>query len=315
MAFNTKGGYILTNIVTVHTSIKPKPHQKVHIIIQNKKYEVYVIAIPAFDVTIYTLQFQDGSIHHFHENKICEIMSTNHETTKNYWIQHLSPVTMFLTSIKRPQRGKLLFEANKWYFRHGYKETNDKIELPQFHENQQKYIDDGSLYKGHISIQQVVLNKSSKTLSTIVERYILTTVLQSHDVPTLLSHSKMLQNNKHIWDQAYAEECFGLKDLPVWSTLTEAEYQQKKTEFKTMLPTMAISTIKHDEFGKPKRAKYNIVAQGNLDLYNWTKPDCYVPVMSMSELRLMVSIAIQFKRIVKSGDFKQVFVQALLNPL
>jgi len=75
---------------------------------------------------------------------------------------------------------------------------------------------------------------------------------------------------------------------------------------------MAISTIKHDEFGRPKRAKYRIVALGNLDPHDWTKPDCYAPVMSMLELRLMISIAVKFKRILKSGDFKQAFVQALL---
>ena len=117
---------------------------------------------------------------------------------------------------------------------------------------------------------------------------------------------------KDIWDAAYAEEYFGLKDLPAWTTLSEAEYQRKKSEYKTILPTMAISTIKHDEFGRVKREKYRIVALGNLDPHDWSKPDCYAPVMSILELRLMVSIAIKFKCILNSGDFKQAFVQVLL---
>jgi len=117
---------------------------------------------------------------------------------------------------------------------------------------------------------------------------------------------------KDIWDAAYAEEYFGLKDLPAWTTLSEAEYQRKKSEYKTILPTMAISTIKHDEFGRVKREKYRIVALGNLDPHDWSKPDYYAPVMSILELRLMVSIAIKFKCILNSGDFKQAFVQVLL---
>jgi len=164
-----------------------------------------------------------------------------------------------------------------------------------------------------VSSQQVLLNKSSKTLSKIIANHVSAKGLESHDVPTLLSHKKMSSNDRKIWDAAYAEEYFGLHDLPAWTTLTEAEYQQNKAEYKMILPTMAISTIKH-EFGNPKRAKYRIVALGNLDPHDWTKPDCYAPVMSMLELRLMVSIAIKFKRILKSGDFKQAFVQALLPP-
>jgi len=34
----------------------------------------------------------------------------------------------------------------------------------------------------------------------------------------------MSKNDRKIWDAAYAEEFFGLKDLPAWTTLTEAEY-------------------------------------------------------------------------------------------
>lgn len=48
---------------------------------------------------------------------------------------------------------------------------------------------------------------------------------------------------------------------------------------------MAISTIKHDGDGKPIRAKYwMIVALGNLNPHNWSKNDCYAPVLSQMEL-------------------------------
>jgi len=290
-----------------------KLKQKVKVNIKNHHYNAYVIAIPAFDDTIYTLQLEDGSIHQFEEDKISEIVEKQNPTPHT-WIQHMAPITLFLDTMTKPQRGKLLQEDQKWYFRPGYKESNPKTELPDFQNQYSNYILNGSLYKGHVSVQQALLNKSSKTLSKIIANHVSAKGLDSHDVPTLLLHKKMSSNDRKIWDAAYAEEYFGLKDLPAWTTLTEAEYQQNKTEYKTIQPTMAISTIKHDEFGRPKRAKYRIVALGNLDPHDWTKPDCYAPVMSMLELRLMVAIAIKFKRILKSGDFKQAFVQALLPP-
>ena len=77
---------------------------------------------------------------------------------------------------------------------------------------------------------------------------------------------------------------------------------------------MAVSTIKHDGDGNPKRAKYRIVALGNLDSNNWSRSDTYAPVMNLIELRLLTSIAIHHRRILKSGDFKQAFCQATLPP-
>ena len=67
---------------------------------------------------------------------------------------------------------------------------------------------------------------------------------------------------------------------------------------------MAISTIKFDEDGKPKRTKYRIVALGNLDRVHWTKGDVYAPVISMIELRLLTSIAIRKQCTLKYDDVK-----------
>ena len=80
----------------------------------------------------------------------------------------------------------------------------------------------------------------------------------------------------------------------------------------TTLPTMAISKIKYDEFGKPNRAKYRIVVFGNLDPHSWTKTDCFAPVLSALETRLLIALAVNNKRIPKSGDFIQTFCQSFL---
>ena len=59
--------------------------------------------------------------------------------------------------------------------------------------------------------------------------------------------------------------------------ITEDDYNAIRHKVKALLPTMAISTIKFDEDGKPKRAKYRILALGNLDKVHWTKGDVYAP--------------------------------------
>lgn len=78
---------------------------------------------------------------------------------------------------------------------------------------------------------------------------------------------------------------------------------------------MAVNTIKYDVNGAPKRAKYRIVALGNLDNNNWNKCDTYAQVMNLIELRLLTAIAIHHRRILKSGDFKQAFCQTTLPPM
>ena len=101
-------------------------------------------------------------------------------------------------------------------------------------------------------------------------------------------------------------------DIDTWETMTEEDYQQSKHMFGKLMPTMAILTIKYDGDGKPDRAKYRIVALGNLDSHSWTKDECYAPVLSQMELRLLTSLAVRSKTFLKSGDIKQAFCQSFL---
>jgi hypothetical protein len=79
-----------------------------------------------------------------------------------------------------------------------------------------------------------------------------------------------------------------------------------------IMPTMAISTIKYDGDGNPSRAKYRIVALGNLDPHSWTKQDCFAPVLSQLELRFLTALAVRKKCIPKTGDVTQAFCQSCL---
>lgn len=67
---------------------------------------------------------------------------------------------------------------------------------------------------------------------------------------------------KKIWDAVYREEYYGLKN-------TRIDYEKLKHKIK-VVPTIAISTIKFDEHGEPKHAKYRIVVLGHLDQNKWS---------------------------------------------
>ena len=79
-----------------------------------------------------------------------------------------------------------------------------------------------------------------------------------------------------------------------------------------LLSTMAISTIKFDNDGLLKQAKYCIVALGNLDPNTWTKSDVYAPVMLLLELCFITALAVKNRCTLKNGDVKQDFFQASL---
>ena len=149
-------------------------------------------------------------------------------------------------------------------------------------------------------------------LSKSVARHVSAASLKNLDAPTLLQMHKLEDHDKKLWKQSYDEGYFGLEDLPTWTHITEQQYQELRPSVGNALPTMAISTIKYDENGNPKRCKWRIVVLGNLDPYEWTNNDCYAPVLSMLEIRLLTALAIHHKRTLKNGDIKQTFVQATL---
>ena len=149
---------------------------------------------------------------------------------------------------------------------------------------------------------------------SIINRKVTAANLKLLEAPSLLKHHQLHPDDKATWDEAYRQEFQGLVDIDTWETIDEDEYQQTKHLYKGTMPTMAIAVIKYDENGKPIRAKYRIVALGNLDPNTWSKNDCFAPVLSQFELRLLVAIATQKKCIPKTGDVAQAFCQSTLPP-
>ena len=72
---------------------------------------------------------------------------------------------------------------------------------------------------------------------------------------------------------------------------------------------MCVLTIKRDENLLPLRAKSRIVVLGNHEDRDWSKSEKYAPVLRADSLRLMVSLAVENRRVLKQGDCKNAFCQ------
>ena len=237
------------------------------------------------------------------------------------WIQDGAKATLFLPQqIKKPQQGHLLQDNDDWKFRPGRSKNNPNktpINLHHFLELAQSMVNNKKLFCGWRNTQTVLTARHVRASSNIIAhriaaRHVSATTLDLLQAPTLTKHNKLSQNDKLLWDAAYKEEYEGLLRLGTWEVISEEQYKLIKKSTGNPLPTMAISTIKKDKEGNPKRCKYRIVALGNLDPHNWSKSDCFAPVISQAEVRLLCSIAANMKRIPKSGDVSQAFCQGIL---
>ena len=243
------------------------------------------------------------------------------------WITHGSKVTMFLSDKgwRAPQQGHLIHqrETDEWYFQKGrklYNSKHEKLLLPQFLSTYQSMIQNKKLFQGWISFDKVKAARLIRATSNIlafhiIRRHVSAAELDVMTAPTLTKHHKLSAKDKQIWDDSYAAEYEGLVGIDTWDVINKSEYKNLlKTTNLTVIPTMAISIIKYDGEGKPIRAKYRIVALGNLDTNLWTKSDCFAPVLSQFEMRLLIAIAAQLGCIPLSADVAQAFCHAYLPP-
>ena len=98
---------------------------------------------------------------------------------------------------------------------------------------------------------------------------------------SLKTHNLLNPLDKQTWNSAYAEEYYGFhENAAAWEYISKKEHQVPQKYTGMTLLTQALVVVKTDENGKPNRAKYRIVVLGNLDKCNWTKNNCFAPVMS-----------------------------------
>ena len=289
--------------------------------------ESKVLASPFDDeIETYTVQVVDtGDII---ELTPPEIHTTNPEATPSDdptdatipiamlpWIKHKAKATLYLNHMTGPKQGRLMCDKDEWTFipgRSTASSVNKAIALPEFLDLAQSMVTNKRLFQGWRTRATVLTARFARATSNIMARHVSAKDLKVMEAPSLLRHHQLHPEDRETWDAAYSEEYNGLMALNTWEVITEPEYRRLIKVTGRALPTMAISTIKKDENGKPKRAKYRIVVLGNHDPNDWSKTDCFAPVLSQPELRLLVSIATDLKCIPKCGDVSQAFCQGVL---
>jgi hypothetical protein len=234
------------------------------------------------------------------------------------WLKSGTRVTLYLADrMPHPKQGKIHYRDNKWIFAPGRLPTNDPIVLTDFETLAESMITNRKLFHGWKSRSHVLAARQARATSNILAHLITTRKVSAQGLtlmqaPTLLKHNQLNPTDLEIWNNAYRSEYEGLQSIDTWKTIEESEYQKIKHLSQGTLPTMAIATIKYDGQGNADRAKYRIVALGNLDPHSWTKSECYAPVLSQFELRFLVALAAKNKCIPKTGDVNQAFCQSYL---
>ena len=296
------------------------------------KYKKATILKSPFDdeSETYTVQFGSNKIAEVEANQIHDTdpsakLNDDGEPINHVydWVNHKEKVTIILTQHwNTPKQGYLWHDKEKdeWYFVTGRKFDGEKFILKDFIQTSDSMIRNKKLFKGWKTRTSVINARLCRALSnvvahTITAKHVSAKNLIEMKAPTsLLKHLTMHPSDRKIWDSSYREEYEGLAHCDTYKIITNDEYRNMKSKVKGILPTMAIATIKTDGEGKPVRAKYRIVALGNLDPHPWSKQDCFAPVMSQMDLRLLISIAVSLKTIPKTGDVSQAFVQSKLPP-
>ena len=238
------------------------------------------------------------------------------------WLKHDAKITIALPQFQqRPKQGFLQLSEGDgdWYFIPGRGKIHDPIHLPDFHEKALSMAYNKKIMPGWINATTMTAARNVRITSNIIAHHITAkhvsaaSLVNSEAPISLLKHSKLHPKDKMIWDRAYAEEYNGLVTLDTWEEISEEEATQlQKHKNAKILPTMTVSVIKKDKHGNPIRAKYCIVALGNLDPFSWEKHDCFAPVLSQHDLRLLINHAVHLQCIPKSGDVSQAFCQSFL---
>ncbi len=274
-----------------------------------------VIGLPTYEhPDIYTVSFKDGSISEYTENLLSLAPETIPVTSSLLpsWVKGGANATLFLETMSKPRHGVLQFSSDNWYFYPG--KSTEGILLPDFTRHCQSLLDTGQFFRGHAKFRNVYDARAQISLRNCVLRHVSAHGLKSLVAPSSLKkHCQLGPDDKRIWDEAYDEEYDGLESLPTWEVVTEEQYKLL-SRGKRALPTMAIAAIKYNSNNRPKRAKYRLMVLGNLDYHVWSKEDTAGPVMSQLELRLLTSIAVFHKRVLKNCDVKQAFIQSSLPP-
>jgi hypothetical protein len=109
------------------------------------------------------------------------------------------------------------------------------------------------------------------------------------------------------------EELNGLIKLGTFHEISLDEYRRLRNKgAPKALPSMCVLNVKHNENGNPVRTKSRIVVLGNMEARSWEKGEVYAPVITQTQVQLLVSMAVSHKRVLKQADCCNAFCHGVL---
>jgi hypothetical protein len=271
------------------------------------------IPVPDNMASPYVIQLIDGSAYPVSPDVMNDIVTTPVTSLSkvrfpswlgnNQKVMYLSQGT-YVKGIMEWNLDKHLWRFSQWR-KNGVKFFG--VDLLNFCQDFQKYIDDGSLVPGWHSGKSFLLAGSTCHISA--------TDLKSLIPPgSPLKAFHSTNPDRPVWLDSYQEEYDGLLSNSTFDIISEDEFKALQKQYGIRaIPSMCIFTVKQTN-GVPTCAKSRIVVLGNLEQKTWSKSDRFSPVVSIPMIRLLTALAVQHGRTLKQADCKFAFIQATLPP-
>jgi hypothetical protein len=124
--------------------------------------------------------------------------------------------------------------------------------------------------------------------------------------PSLLQALATSHPDHDIWLQSYYKEKSGIESLVTFCRISLGEYPALREKGASKaIPTMCVLNIKKDKTVMPLRAKLHIIVLENQEDRDWSKSDCFTPVLQFDSLRFLVSLAVQRRHGLKQGNLQK----------
>jgi hypothetical protein len=263
------------------------------------------------DAPPYVIQLVDGSVHKVSPGILSSMITvTNNSEHKTYfpsWLGNGQKVMYLHEGTYKKVIMEWDTNALTSHFSQHRRNGTELfgISLPNFIQMFQQYIDDGTLIP--------VWHKGANFTLAGSTQHVSATNLHCSLPPGSLIKALFKKNADHsIWLESYKEEYDGLVSNDTFEIINDQEYKALCLQHNIKaIPSMCTFTVKKTN-GVPTRAKSRIVVLGTFDDRPWTKSDCFSPVVPIPVVRLLTALAVHNKRILKQGDCKFAFIQALL---
>jgi hypothetical protein len=166
-------------------------------------------------------------------------------------------------------------DSNTWRFscrcRNGVEKWG--VKLPELTRHFQSFIDEGTLIPGWQRANRFIQGHASHVSASGLS------------IPKAPGSLRAAFTTNHpdaaTWMASYEEEYKGHIDHDTFEIISEQAYLDIRNRTgRSAIPSMGVFTVKNDSDGKPLRAKSRVIALGNKDPVEWTKAECYAPVVS-----------------------------------